>query len=134
MVAGLAAVVGDEHTSVRARDHVIGIFGVDPECAEITERTAEGRPGASPATEPGPGLAAIVRVDQVRAGYEDAVGVVRIDANLIEGVPGLSAHIVGRRRLLMPVDTGIVAAIDLAADDSRRCTVARGRHLIPVEL
>src|SRR5215468_128217 len=95
MVAGLAAVIRDEHAAIRAGKDPVGVLRINPDGAEIAEGPAE-RPRLRP-SRARPGFAAVFGTAQVRASDEEPFGVVLINAELIEGVAGLAAHIASVR-------------------------------------
>src|SRR5262245_65171965 len=113
MVAGLAAVVGDKNAAVGAGDDPLGVLRIDPDGSEIAERPAEW-PRLRPSTA-SPCLAAVFGTAQIRAGDEEPVGIVLINAELIERVAGLAAHVAAVRAHFAPGHARVVGAIDLAA-------------------
>ena len=120
MIGRAAAVVGDGDAAVGGGNHVVGIFGVDPEAAEIAEGGDKGIPAATALAQTGPGFAAVVGLDHVGAGDEHPVGIVGIDAELVEGIAGLTADVFSFRADAAPGAAGVVGAIDFAADIGSR--------------
>src|SRR5262249_10563293 len=68
------------------------------------------------AREPRPGFSGVFGAGYRSAGNENPIGIVGINANLIESVPGFSAKIVPCGIHLAPRPAAIIGAVDLAAD------------------
>ena len=100
---------------------MFGIFGVDPEAAEVAERGVEGIAAAAAASEARPGLAAIIRLNHVGAGDEHALWIVGVNAKLVEGIAGLAANVLAFGADSVPGAAGVVCAIDFAADIRGGC-------------
>ncbi len=127
VVARPAGVVGDVDAAVAAKDPAVGVLRVDPHRAEVAEPLGEQVPRVPREALPRP--AAVLRAEQRVAVDDDPPVVVRIDPDLIERVPRLRTHVVGRGVHLPPRPAAVVGSVDLAADRPRlrilaACTIA----------
>ena len=68
----VAAVVRDPQPAVVAREHVLGVVGIDPQVVQVAVHAVE-------AADDREALAAVLGEDQVAVGLEDALGVPGID-------------------------------------------------------
>src|SRR5262245_211556 len=125
MIAGLAAVIGNTHTAVRAGHHAVGILTVDPEGAKVAKGPTED-PVSLRAGKPRPGFAAIFGTGDGAAGDENSIGVVRIDAQLIKSVTCFSADVVSRRIHFAPGRTTVIGAVYFAANQSLASSYSSG--------
>ena len=108
-----------ENPAVRARDHAVGIIGIDPERAKISKRPPE-RPDRLGLGQRGPGFAGVARRGQVSPVMKTSSGLPGLIRSLVEGVAGFPAEI-------GPGGAGLGPS----APPSSRCDTPRRRSTAP---